>query len=576
MINERHINLFFLYLLFQIAATTTANAQEYRTETIQFNSDKDFKILFDYYHHNLPHTKVGKHIVTGSWLNSDGRYGWDDFVHTNTFDHAYALLSKEYALSMSRSPYTKNVLQKTDAVVIISADNPKSIPDAKVLTDSEIAALISFVESGGSLMVMLNSSVNDRLNESFEGVQLRKLLLHFGLDWNNVDTHYSDNVLAKGHPYFYDIRNFHYGAGCTINILPNATKPTILLNVYSDSTYLDRSVYGPGIVMVKPGKGKFILVGDAGSWTGNLSRPWADNTLVLQQLFRYMKPDVQVRPMQFDPYKTYTYAVEMSGLQAMPKDNTLSQIPLPEYQVYSPRPTTSMPYFEGSATLQLRMAENSHTGFNPLSINVKDFNWFGKPIDPEVTHSITAGLSKQGKVFEVLPYGRGSKWLAPDIASLVALLPTDGLQIGDTWESIEDVRIPSLRSTDDPIVKSKVLEITYISDTIFNQKACRVLQSYEEGWLKDWDISLDDILPAVENNEKGEHYQFLHERGGKILRKRQQYVDKVTGQVLDAKVQTRIIVWVHDKRRPIGIGNKEKDEQNIVSLATIIHFKLRK
>lgn len=553
-----------------------AKSQSTSEDILNLNRDKTFRLLFDYYHHNLPQTKVGNLITTGSWLSSDGRYGWDDFVHTNSFDHAYAVLSKEYSILMSRSPFSNKLLKNIDGVVIISADNPNSIPNAKILSDQEINDLISYVEEGGSLMVMLNSSVNDRLNESFEGVQLRKLLHYFGLDWNNVDTHYSDNVLQRGHPYFYDIHNFHYGAGCTINILPNANQPKTLLTVYSDSTYKDRNVKGAGIVMVRPGKGKFILVGDAGSWTGNLSRPWADNTMLLQQLFRYMKPDQKVNSMKFELNKTYSYDVNIAGLQAMPKDNSLSKINLPIYKIYSPRPTTGMPYFEGSSKISLSVNKQNKEIFNQVDISVKDFKWFDQPVKTNKPSKINLSITSQGKVFDIRPTGQTANWLAPDISSLFALLPVDGLQIGDQWSSIEDVRIPNLRSTDIPKVKQRKLEFNYIGDTTILDKEYRIIQSYDEAWLSDWEISVGDLLPNDEIEKLNSNpFNYLHKKGGKILLKRQQYVDKITGLVIEAKVQTRIIVWIQDTRRPVAYGNKEKDEQNIVSMATIIHFKLK-
>src|SRR5690606_34692617 len=311
-----------------------------KTEVINYNDDQSFRLLFDYYHHNLPSTKVGNHIVTGSWLDSDGRYGWNDFVHTNTVDHAYTILSKEYSISMSRSPYTENLLKGIDGVVIFAADNPALISGAKVIDDNQITVLENFVQQGGSLMLMLNAMVEDRFSESFETNQVKKLLQKFGLAWNNDDTHYSDNIIPSGHPYFYDVPVFHYGAGCTLKILPEARNPEVLLNVYSDSTYTDRSVSGAGIVMVRPGKGKVILVGDAGSWTGNVSRPWADNGKMLQQLFRYMKPDRGIRPAVYKRDKSLHYEVTVTGLQAVPCANSLSNIAHPTYRMCSPRPTT--------------------------------------------------------------------------------------------------------------------------------------------------------------------------------------------------------------------------------------------
>src|SRR5690606_8912404 len=203
---------------------------------------------------------VGNYIMTGSWIDNNGRYGWNDFVHTNTMDHAYLVLDEEFSISMGLAPFTRKTLSQTDGVVIIAADNPAYVTNAKLISDSEISALREFVSQGGSLMVMLNGGGAGRFSESFESVQLRKLVTGFGLSWNDDDTHYSDVTVPANHPYFFDVSVFHYGAGCTINTLPKAQNPEVLLEVYSDDGYPDRSVRGPGIVLVRFGKGKFLLV----------------------------------------------------------------------------------------------------------------------------------------------------------------------------------------------------------------------------------------------------------------------------------------------------------------------------
>lgn len=548
-----------------------------KAEIINYNNDQSFKLLFDYYHHNLPSTKVGNHIVTGSWLDSDGRYGWNDFVHTNTFDHAYAILSKEYSISMGRSPYSAQLLKGVDGVVIFAADNPDLIAGAKVISDQEISVLKKFVEEGGSLMLMLNAMVEDRFSESFETNQVKKLLQTFGLAWNNDDTHYSDNVIPSGHPYFYDVPVFHYGAGCTLKILPEAKNPEVLLNVYSDSTYTDRSVSGAGIVMVHPGKGKVILVGDAGSWTGNVSRPWADNGKILQQLFRYMKPDRGIRPAVYKPDKPLSYEVTVAGLQAVPGANSLSKISHPKYKMFSPRPTTDMPYFEASATLKFVAKPDDTSKTYRANINVEEFRWFDTPLSDNLDQSISMLISKQGKVANIEAQGRYAQWLSPDIAVLSALLPTDGLKPGDTWQSIESIRVPALRATDLPSVKMKDIDILYVKDTIYMGMPCRFLVSSDEAWLSDWDINVEDILPEEEIKQVGgSNYHYLHERGGKILFKREQFIDKQTGYVLEARLQTRIIAWIQDKRKPVAIRNADKDNETILSVASITTFTLKK
>ncbi|WP_286833406.1 hypothetical protein [Sphingobacterium sp. UBA7038] len=545
-------------------------------DIINYNNNKGFKLLFDYYHHNLPSTKVGNHILTGSWIDSDGRYGWDDFVHTNTLDHAYTILSKEYSISMSRAAYSDMLLKGIDGVVIFALDNPSLISNAKVLSDSEIKVLQKYVRNGGSLMLMLNAVEKNRFNESFEMGQTKKLLRGFGLGWNNDDTHYSDISIPLGHPYFYDVPVFHYGAGCTINILPEADTPEVLLDVYSDSTYTDRNVSGPGIVRVKFGKGRVILVGDADSWTGNISRPWADNAKILTQLFRFMKPDNEELTADLSTFNNLEYEMQVAGLQAVPRSNTLSKIPLPEYEVFNPRPTTQMPFFEASARLVLNAVRDTMLGAVRADVKVVDFKWFDRSDEDHEQNVISLLIGKQGKVAQIEPKGKHATWIAPDISMISAILPTTGVKPGDSWQSMESIRIPAIRATDLPFVKMQNLEILYMDDQERNDKPCRLLVSTGEAWLSDWGITVNDILTEEEVKKVGgTHYNFLHNRGGKILFKREQWVDRKTGIVLEARLQTRIITWIKDDRRPIGKSNLAKDSETIVSLANITTLKLK-
>ncbi|MGJ1271757.1 hypothetical protein ACR79K_14010 [Sphingobacterium siyangense] len=442
-------------------------------DIINYNNNKGFKLLFDYYHHNLPSTKVGNHILTGSWIDSDGRYGWDDFVHTNTLDHAYTILSKEYSISMSRAAYSDMLLKGIDGVVIFALDNPSLISNAKVVSDSEIKVLQKYVRNGGSLMLMLNAVEKNRFNESFEMGQTKKLLRGFGLGWNNDDTHYSDTA---------DLSTFN-----------------------------------------------------------NLE-----------------------------------YEMQVAGLQAVPRSNTLSKIPLPEYEVFNPRPTTQMPFFEASARLVLNAVRDTMLGAVRADVKVVDFKWFDRSDEDHEQNVISLLIGKQGKVAQIEPKGKHATWIAPDISMISAILPTTGVKPGDSWQSMESIRIPAIRATDLPFVKMQNLEILYMDDQERNDKPCRLLVSTGEAWLSDWGITVNDILTEEEVKKVGgTHYNFLHNRGGKILFKREQWVDRKTGIVLEARLQTRIITWIKDDRRPIGKSNLAKDSETIVSLANITTLKLK-
>lgn len=577
-----------LVVLFVMSGTLDVSAQSSRkkkggadpvpSNVLHYNTapSPPTRLLFDYYHHVLPSTKVGNYMVTGSWNDDNGRYGWDDFVHSNTFDPVFVALDEEYTMSMMRQPYTRNLLSQTDAVLIINPDNPSVIPGGKLISDEEIALLQEFVRGGGSLMVMVNAGGANREHEGFESVQLRKLVQSFGLDWNSDDTHYSDNLIPDAHPYFYDVPLFHYGAGCTLQILEGAEEPEMLLNVYSDAGYPDRHVNGPGIVMTHPGNGKFILCGDVGSWTGNISRPWADNVAILRQLFRYLKPSNNVVPAEFRPGQSLNYNVTIAELQAIPVANTLSAFQKEHYRFFSPRPITKMPYLEASAEVKLTCREQSHESGAVLDAVVDGFRWFDEEMEEKGVHKLTFRASRQGKVSGIEAEGRHAQWLAPDISALVALLPVDGLRPGDRWESTEGLRIPILRGTDlAPVVPFKT-DIVYVEDTEQDGNAVRHLRSSGELWLDDLGVGINDILPDDLTRRAGEsHYSFYHPHGGKLLFKREQWVDTKTGIVRKARLQYRIIAWVRDDRKPDFASNADKDNNMIVSLAHVINFNLK-
>ncbi|GAB3248622.1 hypothetical protein GCM10027347_05130 [Larkinella harenae] len=533
------------------------------------------RLLFDYYHRKGPSTKVGNFMVTGAWTTINGRYGWDDFVHTNSFDPVFVALEKEFAISMAQEPYSEATLAQKDAVVIVNPDNPKLDPTATLISDAEIAMLRRYVEKGGSLMVMINSGGDDRAAEDFEGVQLRKLVRSFGLDWNSDDTHYSDVTIGENHPYFYDVPIFHYGSGCTLRILPEAKNPTVLMQVASDAGYPDRSVKGPGIVMTRPGKGKFILVGDNGSWTGNMSRPWAENERILKQLFRYLKPDQGVKAPQLPAGKTFNYEVTVAELQGIPVTNTLKGIEHPHFKMFSPRPATNMPYLEATANLTLKVGSHGPEEAAPLTADIDGFRWFEEAQQEQQQIQLVA--SRQGKVSQIEATGHAARWLSPDVSILVPLLPVDGIRPGDRWESLETVRVPMLNGTELPPVKPTTMSMTYISNTELEGRACRLIRATGELWLSDLGVQITDLIPDEEvRRVGGPRYQFFNPHGGKILYKREQWVDRETGTVLKGRVQTRIVAWIQDKTVAVGSSNAVKDQQMIVSMAHSTTFKLKK
>src|SRR3546814_1619676 len=68
---------------------------------------------------------------------------------------------------------------------------------------------------------------------------------------------------------------------------------------------------------------------------------------------------------------------------------------------------------------------------NRANINVEEFRWFDTPLSDNQGQSISMLISKQGKVADVEAQGQYAQWLTPDISALSALLPVDGIRMGD-------------------------------------------------------------------------------------------------------------------------------------------------
>ncbi|HET9278584.1 MAG TPA: hypothetical protein VFN95_10360, partial [Flavitalea sp.] len=265
----------------------------------------------------------------------------------------------------------------------------------------------------------------------------------------------------------------------------------------------------------------------------------------------------------------------ISGLQAVPVKNSISEIPREQYRAFSPREKTSMPYLEGTCDLEiLAIAKNSNQS-SSIEATIKNFKWFDKPV-ADTVEKINFVVSRQGKVTSVEARGNMASWMSPEMASVVALLPTDGILPGDSWEDEESLRIPILQGTMMSPLRPVNLKVTYVHDEIINGHECRLLRSADEIWLNDLDVKVEDLLPAeVMNRPGGAFYRYFNKRGGKFLFKREQWVDKATGIVIKATTQCRILTWVQDIRKPVDASNADKDSNMLMSLAQNITIDLK-
>jgi hypothetical protein len=243
--------------------------------------------------------------------------------------------------------------------------------------------------------------------------------------------------------------------------------------------------------------------------------------------------------------------------------------------MFYPRPITGMPYLEGIANLALTATGKNENQSTNMEMKVNNFKWFDSLATKE-PQQLNFVVSRQGKVGDLNAKGKMANWLTPDVSSMVALLPVEGIRPGDRWESKESLRIPILQGTDLAAVKPIIMEIAYVRDTVMNGKRCRYLRSSAEIWANELDIQLADIFPKEEiNRVGGSNFQFYHPKRGKVLYKREQWVDMATGIVEKAKTQIRLICWVRDLRKTVPASNADKDFNMFLSLAQATTITLK-
>ncbi len=515
-------------------------------------------VLIDYYHHSDPSLAVGDIIRTGGYADNLGRYAINDFHHTNSFDPLAQTLEKSYALAVHRAPLTADHLRGADIVVLFTPDSKQLNPKTPLITEQEIDDLDAFVKGGGSLLLMVNSY---HPTERMDQVQMRKLFRRFGLDWNQDDTKYTDIAVGPLHPWFYDIDVFHYGAGCTLAVLPGADAE-VMFTVVGDVG--NEKVKGPGIVRVRHGKGKAIAVGDTGSWTGNMSRPWTDNPRFLLQLMDHLKRDTGVSPPRYPTGQPIRYSLSAARTRIIPVNNTLSDLSQPGYRLFEPRPRTRIAYTELRGDLTLTCTETLAGDAKRFGLAFDKYRSFDQPLDLGDDPTIHVTTARNGAIAQIDAPTPALRELSPQTACLFAFIPNDGIRIGDRWVKRLALAVPTVRGADHPPDRNVELEFVYAKDGEARGRQCRLFIAMAHVPLDKLNIAAADILPAEMVQRSPDRYELRNGRGGSFLIKLEQWIERDSGIVVEARMQSRYVIWVQDKQTPAGPSIADIDNKNIV------------
>jgi len=150
------------------------------------------------------------------------------------------------------------------AVVLISNPSDKAVGDNQPpphVGPTDIAALTRFVERGGGLIVMGNQE-----NHNLEIEDTNKLLARFGLGFTNLYTDAKQLVIAKDTPIIGGLRWAYYTGNLATVDAKHPAKPRSLVPNDLNRKPLKgtRDQAGPLLAVAEPGRGRVVIVTDAG------------------------------------------------------------------------------------------------------------------------------------------------------------------------------------------------------------------------------------------------------------------------------------------------------------------------
>jgi unsaturated rhamnogalacturonyl hydrolase len=235
-------------------------------------------IMQDLYHHLPPENDQG------SYESSRGRYTWFDRTHPNGFSSLrLELIRNGFDVASTTREILPETLKGVDVFLLVHPDSQKYLDRPNLISQRDVAALRDFVRSGGGLMIITNSYGDpDWPKEDFELEHTNLLAREFGVQFRGDQTGHVDITIPNGNSFLTNAKRFHYGNGCTLQILPKTEAEVQVVLDYQGK---------PIIALSQLGKGKALFIGDSGSWgNGNIYRPGCYNAEIAVALFKLIAP----------------------------------------------------------------------------------------------------------------------------------------------------------------------------------------------------------------------------------------------------------------------------------------------
>jgi hypothetical protein len=221
--------------------------------------------------------------------------GEERYLPDGNYKEVLGRLSKDFDVRVSDQPLTTKTLSNVK-VVLLANPSDKAVagnPPPHHVGPDDVAAIKRFVEGGGALIVMGNQE-----NHNLEVEDLNKLLRQFGLAFTNLYTDAKLLPLTRATPIIGGLRWGYYTGNQVLIEKGHTAKPRSLVtnDLKIKPAKGDRDTAGSLMAIAEPGRGRVIVVTDAGwlsDWAfndkgvGGVALEGQDNWEVFRRLARW-------------------------------------------------------------------------------------------------------------------------------------------------------------------------------------------------------------------------------------------------------------------------------------------------
>ena len=509
------------------------------------------RLLFDDYYQ---HPRVNEQYAQGVARGGADLRGLSNFyaphatgIPNGTFVFA-ELIAEKWATEVSDQPISSELLEGVGGYMLVCPVR-EELGGRANLTEHEADILEAFVANGGSLMMVANSvSDPDKIGFDFAGMNL--IGARFGAQFLPTQTDTISVPIAPDHPVFDGVSDIIFGNGATIAI---AEKPSLDAVVLMASHR--EGAEGPVAVLITHGKGKVLMLGDAGT-LGNAHAFRGDTGHAegLRQMMFALLPD--------GPMPHYGWTTGTSLRVEVREEQVVSGYPELMEVFRLPHPVGTQVFSSGMRQIDLEASGASATAASSkdfVSVVVERSGDFLLMVGAASGGGFAADwqISDQGMATKLMPNGRllegemprdqdGVSWSPVLMNEIIGGPLRTYAQPSETWSAQTLVRWPQLQLGAVARHESKAATFHFVGEEDYAGEPCYRIKRIIELDGGNW--SLGDLVDA-------EYAVYMESLGltvqaGGMLTVSEYWISRTTQLPVHTKVSTTATVWWEDPRFP--------------------------